>query len=328
MSKTPEISVILPSHNGMKFLPTAVQSILQQTFANFELILLDDGSTDETPQYAKTISDHRLRYVRLEKVGLVGALNTGLKLAKSELIARMDADDIALPTRLARQHELFSKNSRLLVCSTLFEHIDENGHVQQRSNAAPTPISHAAIAFHTLFSPPFLHPGTMFRREEVLRLGGYDRTYDVAEDYELWTRLLSIGTGTNINEILLRYRLHGGKVSTNNREKQFKQSSIISSKYAASVVPSLTENAWAPVRDLILNRCPVKFNPALSLNIFRLVCKHFKDTYPSDPSLNEQIQYWGDRYRHSVGCEAKAAIPNLAKSMKFLTLRRKIKAIY
>ena len=131
--------------------------------------MLDDGSTDETPQYAKTISDRRVQYVRLEKVGLVGALNTGLKLAKSELIARMDADDIAISTRLARQHEMFRMDSQLIVGSTGYERIDEHGDLHCSQQTIPMPTTHAAITFFALFAAPFLHPGSMFRREHAER---------------------------------------------------------------------------------------------------------------------------------------------------------------
>src|SRR4051812_31537258 len=104
MSSTPLISVLLPVHNGMPYLPEAVESILGQTFPRLELLLIDDGSTDDTPRYARSLGDRRVCYHRLEKVGLVGALNYGLSVARADRVARMDADDISVPDRLTRQY--------------------------------------------------------------------------------------------------------------------------------------------------------------------------------------------------------------------------------
>src|SRR5262245_36140263 len=107
MSASPAISVLLPVHNGMPYLPETVASILAQTCTDFELLAIDDGSTDDTPRYLNSLHDLRIRYHRLNKVGLVGALNYGLEQARAPLVARIDGDDIALPERLARQIDYF-----------------------------------------------------------------------------------------------------------------------------------------------------------------------------------------------------------------------------
>jgi cellulose synthase/poly-beta-1,6-N-acetylglucosamine synthase-like glycosyltransferase len=228
----PQISVVLPIHNGMPYLPDTIQSVLEQSFRDFELIALDDGSTDETWSYLQAQDDPRLRAIRLEKVGLVGALNRALDEAKAPLIARIDADDIALPNRLAAQHQFMAERPKvaLLGCQALC--IDERG---SPSGTRRFPLSSGAIRFQMFFGCPFLHPGTMFRRGAAMDIGGYRKEYFPGEDYDLWSRLIVRHQTANHCEPLMRYRVHSQSITGTQASVLTEMCGKIASDYAARI---------------------------------------------------------------------------------------------
>lgn len=226
----PQISVVLPVHNGMPYLPDTLQSILDQSFHDFEIIALDDASTDDTWSYLQSLADARVRPIRLEKTGLVGALNRGLQEAKAPLIARIDADDIALPNRFAAQYEFLAKhpNVALLGCQALC--IDEDG---SPSGTRRFPTSHEAIRFQMFFGCPFLHPGTMFRRGLAVDIGGYRNEYFLGEDYDLWSRVVVGHPTANHCETLMQYRVHSKSITGMNTAVQTEACAKIASDHAA-----------------------------------------------------------------------------------------------
>ena len=197
MEDGPAISVVMPVYNGMPFLPETLDCLLSQTESNFELVVVDDGSTDATPSILAEAArrDRRIRVVSLAHGGIVSALNAGLAAARAPLIARMDADDLCLPERLALQRQALEADSELgLVASQVAYGGDAavnrgfalfvdwtNGLVDPRD-----------IRLKRFVETPLIHPTVMFRRECVTRFGGY-RDGDFPEDYELWLRWLDRG---------------------------------------------------------------------------------------------------------------------------------------
>lgn len=212
--QSPRVSVVLPVWNGERYLAAAVQSILDQTFAAFELLIVDDGSTDQTLPIARHFGamDARIKLVRIGHGGVANALNAGLRQASAPYVARMDADDISLPSRLQMQIDYLDSHPRCVVVGCDTEVIDEN---ENDLGVISFPSTHAALVDVLLSGKgsPFVHPAVVMRAEAVRAVGGYRPEHCPSEDYELWLRLIHSGEFASIPECLLRYRMHRDSVS-------------------------------------------------------------------------------------------------------------------
>lgn len=215
---TPRVSVVLPVRDEERYVEEAVASILRQTFGDFELIVVDDGSSDGTGEIlaASAATDRRMRIVHGKGSGLVEALNTGIALARGTYVARMDADDVSLPERLARQvHEMDARPS-LGVLGTRVRYIDADGRPVGAWNVpVGTQLVHWALAFGT----PIAHPSVLMRRAE-LPAPPYRTSDPHAEDYDLWVRLSARTMLDNLEETLLERRVHGASASDRNASVQ------------------------------------------------------------------------------------------------------------
>jgi glycosyltransferase involved in cell wall biosynthesis len=249
-----KISVAMPVHNGMPFLPLTVESVLRQTFPDFELVVIDDASTDETPAYLKALADPRIRYHRVDRVGLVGALNHCLQHAGAEIVARIDADDLAHPTRLQKQYEYLQAHPDCLVVGCQFDLINERGEITGHSSL---PVSDEAIRWTMLWQSPILHPGAMFRRAPAVALGGYRREFEASEDYDLWSRLAAHGGLGNLPENLAQWRRHSRAVGAVYTEQQLGHAIRISTNYARTLGPRVNpERIGELYRFLATGRSP------------------------------------------------------------------------
>jgi glycosyltransferase involved in cell wall biosynthesis len=200
------LTVLLPVKNGERWLDAAIASIRAQTFGDFELLAIDDGSTDGTAAIIArhAVEDSRIVPLANPKRGLVSGLNFGMQRAEAPLIARMDADDIALPTRFERQVARMSAEPDLLVLGTGYFRIDEAG---RRTGTVVPPLEPAAVAHALERVNAIAHPTVMMRRDAVLAAGGYREAYLRAEDYDLWLRLAERGKLANLPDPLIEYRL-------------------------------------------------------------------------------------------------------------------------
>ncbi len=234
MSKTPKISVIMPVFNTAKWLKAAVKSILKQDFKDFELIIINDGSTDDSSKILNRLAkkDDRIILIERENRGIVASLNEGLDIAKGEYIARMDSDDISHKKRFSTQLKFMSQND-LDLCGTFMLNYDENGDLIRLSSY---PKSHDScfmmLANHTAFS----HPTVMMRRQFLasnnLRYG--EGKYKDAEDYALWTQMANAGAKMgNVSGALLDYRLHPNQLCATNSDRLKSDAANISAEFLA-----------------------------------------------------------------------------------------------
>lgn len=204
-SSDPKVTVLLPAYNAQEFIEAAVESVLAQTLTEFEIVVIDDGSTDATPQLLAELAsrDKRIRVITHEhNQGLVAALNGGLKIARAELVARLDADDTAYPQRLERQVQIFHGNPDVVLCATAYERVDADANVVK---TAGPPLTHAALAGALLTGNCLIHSSVMFRRSSALAVGGYHAEWFPAEDYDLWIRLLDVGRYQGLSSVEVRY---------------------------------------------------------------------------------------------------------------------------
>lgn len=219
----PRVSVIMPAYNCQRFVREAVSSILAQTFRDFEFIIIDDGSTDGTTRELTTLAtgDSRVRLVSRPNTGYTKAINEAMSLATAPLIARMDADDISLPERLALQVAKFDAEPDLVLLGGSFTFIDDAGRQIRRFTP---PADHAELD-HLAFTGgnPFCHPLVMFRRDAYDRVGGYDSAFEPSEDIDLWLKLAEVGRVSCLPDLLLLYRQHAGSVSEQRQTKQIER---------------------------------------------------------------------------------------------------------
>jgi len=207
---SPIFSVLLPAYNARKHIRRALSDITAQTFRDFEVVVVDDGSDDDTADIVNSVSDPRIRMIRLpENRGLVGALNAGLAAAKGKWIARQDADDRCRPNRLERQHQLISRNPNAVLFYSWATLIDERG--WWRGTLRP-PVDDAGLRWDLCFRNPIPHTSAVFPTDLVRNeMGGYSGD-NVTADFDLWSQLLRKGSAAGDNACLVSYRNHGSSI--------------------------------------------------------------------------------------------------------------------
>ena len=215
----PAISVVLPVYNGEDTLLAAIESIRAQTFTDWELLVLDDGSSDQSLEVAESAAsaDDRVKSIPLNHSGLINTLNHGLELAAAELVARMDADDISLPLRLEKQVAFLRDHPQVAVLGGAAVTFDSHGEIRQKI-CHPTESPDVAAAMEKNSS--LVHPSVMMRRDVVLSLGGYRKPFLAAEDYDLWLRVMEGRQIANLPDVILRYRIGGTQESVVQAEQQ------------------------------------------------------------------------------------------------------------
>jgi glycosyltransferase involved in cell wall biosynthesis len=202
----PAVSVVMSVYNGAQYLNEAIDSMLGQTFKNFEFIIIDDGSTDRSNEIIKAYNDSRIVLIEQDNTGLAIALNNGIRLARTNYIARMDADDIALPQRLESQIAFLHENPDLVLIGTNALVIDKIGEFVFRSNL-PTEWEVIKQQFP---ETSFYHSSVMFKKDAFYKAGGYfeetSKLYSF-EDSILWNKMKKFGKMANLSEPLIKYRL-------------------------------------------------------------------------------------------------------------------------
>lgn len=206
----PRVTVLMPVYNAAPYLQEAIGSILGQSYRDFNFLIIDDGSTDGSSDIISSFRDPRITVMRNERnLGWIASLARGMEQARSELVARMDADDISLPERLAKQVRFLDENPKVGVCGTWYRYFGAG-----RKKTVRYPTDPAELSSGLLFNSRLGHPTVMLRRE-LFRAAGltYDASFSHAEDYDLWARAADICDLANIGEVLLHYRIHPHQVT-------------------------------------------------------------------------------------------------------------------
>ena len=205
MFDKPKISVIMAVYNGGKYLGGAIDSILNQTFKDFEFIVVNDGSTDNTEEILNTYSDRRLRTITQENMGLAKSLNKAIKISKGRYIARMDADDLSLPKRLELQVAFLDKYKNVGLIGTASNYINEDGRILL---TVSMPADNEIIQKRLLKENCFVHGSVMIRREVLEKVGYYREEFKCSQDYDLFLRIAKHYKVGNLKEVLYKWRLH------------------------------------------------------------------------------------------------------------------------
>jgi glycosyltransferase involved in cell wall biosynthesis len=206
----PAVSVLMSVRDGAPWVGDAVRSVLEQSEADLELIVIDDGSVDATPALLGAVRDPRLRVERRPPAGLTLALNRAIELARAPLLARLDADDVALPERLARQTRFLDAHPEVGLLGTGAREVDAAG---RAVGLVTPPADDPGIRRALIRRNPFVHSSVLMRRRVIDEVGGYDPALPVAQDYELWMRMSRVTRLANLPEPLVVRRLLPGRVS-------------------------------------------------------------------------------------------------------------------
>lgn len=241
------VSIILPIYNGEKYIYQAIESVLNQTYANFELIIIDDGSTDSSKTIISSFDDQRIVLVSRENRGLIASLNQGIELSKGAYIARMDADDICYVDRLEQQINFFKTHPNIGTLFSGIEYINPDGQVFDKNIAGK---SYLLEPVELLFGCPVCHPTAVFNMQTLSKTDiQYDQSYNKTEDFELWTRLVTISDIGVLAKPLLQYRVHPGSIT-----------SLGNAEQRHTAIKALRANLTGNVSDYISNQISVLFN--------------------------------------------------------------------
>lgn len=247
MIATPKISVVMPVWNGEKYLREAIDSILSQTLADFELIVVDDGSTDSTPAILASYRDERIRTFRVNHLGFVGAINTGIAQARAHWLARHDADDISYPQRLQKQWNAVQADKSAVLCFTNYAYF---GDVTAASGLQYCSRSRALLALRLCYQNPIVHSTVLLKKSALDAVGGYRPEETQSEDFSLWGRMIEAGNLLALTEPLVKLRVHPASASRVNAEAVRQWALQIAVRHCHTLMNLDTDEAARLIRTL------------------------------------------------------------------------------
>lgn len=282
----------MSAHNAEKYLSEAIESILNQTFSDFEFIIIDDASTDGTKKIIEeyTIKDARIKLIsNPTNLGLTKSLNIGLEQAQGEYIARLDADDLSEPERLQKQYDFMEAHSEYALIGSWVKIIGENGeNLTERKPPADTSL----IKFHFIFGKPCIwHSAIFFRKDKIAGIGNYNEEYRYSQDLNLYVRLLERELISNAPEFLVRHRLHSSSIGRKNSEAQH-------TFYLQSIFELINKNyielSWEDLlkRDEARNQKTKRLKDLLTaLRIDRQIYAKYLDKEKPSSELEKQMDH-------------------------------------
>lgn len=274
MKDKPLISVIMPLHNAEQFVEDAIKSVIAQSHFNFEFIIVDDHSTDNSPlicsRYKKI--DKRIKFFKNDKEKGVGnAINKAISVSKGDYIARMDADDIMVFDRLEKQVNFLEKNKEIICLGSYMKEIDENNQIIGKRTVS---TNHSQIYEKMFYTMGIQSPALMINRDLVPKNFSWCKNYGILDDLDLLFKLINFGKFANLNEYLMLYRIHKNNLSLKNIKKTFKEALMIRKdavkKYHYK--PTIKSKMIMHIQTIVVNLLPEKF----LYNLYKLFSKYEK----------------------------------------------------
>lgn len=320
-----EISVIMPTYNvSITYLKDAVDSILTQTFRDFEFIIIDDGSTNGIWDYLRNLKDERIRLFRNERnQGVTKTLNTGLKLARGKYIARMDSDDISLPTRFERQYSYMERHPDVILCGTRVEGFGDRHYIsggkwrRKLENMEDYRI-------HLLFANPGPYHPTVFIRNEMLKrnLITYDETLVCAQDYGLFATVSRFGRVVTLDDVLVQYRIHKNQICIAHKESQFQSDKQIQKKLLCQILGDISQEDLDRHFYFLSGRCAeAKADPWISEWIERILFENARCGIYNQKKLRKHMRLIKRRLVRQSFSEDMAVSEKLALSSQYLNMK-------
>ncbi|EHQ27362.1 glycosyltransferase family 2 protein [Mucilaginibacter paludis] len=222
-TSNPQITVLMPAYNAADYIAPAIQSVLDQTFIDFELLIINDGSTDDTLAVINTFDDQRIVVITQPNGGVACALNTGLIYARAPYIARFDADDICYPKRLETQYDFMVSNPEYDILGSAVDYTDMHG--QHVFNFQPPAYSNEQIRQLNYTVCPFIHSSVFYKKEVIIGFGGYDKSAYSFEDHLLWRNILRSVKAFNFSQPLIKVRLNPESITIDEkwRSREFRR---------------------------------------------------------------------------------------------------------
>jgi glycosyltransferase involved in cell wall biosynthesis len=289
----PAVTVLMPVYNAEPFLRESIESILRQSWTDFELLIVNDGSTNHTRHIIDSYNDPRIRVLdQLANTGLARSLNLGLNAARAPLVARQDADDRSHPARLKTQVEFMHANPEVALLGTQVRVLNKHGRTSRRPGWQKA-VTDTAIRFQSLFDNPFIHSSVMFRRDIVWQeLGGYDETFATGQDFELWSRVAARYKVWNLPATLIAYRFHSSSTSARYDDNHLERSSLI---VAANLrcylgLEQVPEQWLRLISTLHVNPTALSNSELRELlNVIEEIYSRFLERYPNEQQ-NEEVR--------------------------------------
>lgn len=307
MNKIPRLSVVLPAYNAEKTIRRAIESILNQTFKDFELIVINDGSIDRTAEIISSYTDKRINFVNLDKnEGLVSALNRGLKLSRGEFIARQDADDESLLNRFARQLNVIESDEELGVVGAATLLRTETGRVV---GSYKYPDDSTLAEWQAIFKTPVAHSTVILRKSIIEAAGAYSGEYKYAEDFELWTRVARVGKIISLKEPLVYYAISEGGESQLNRNLQDERHVSIAQRNIEGLVGGKLDSKIVRALTLAVDRADESLSVDCVIESIRSMAQ-IRDCYVSkQESLREN--------KNSINLDYRDRVMRLFRKMRY-----------
>lgn len=283
----PLVTVLMSVYNGEKYLSEAIESILNQTYKNFEFLIIDDGSTDSSKKIVKSYNDSRIKLIENEEnIGLTRSLNKGIELSKGKYIARMDADDISFPERLEKQVDFMENHEDVAVCGSCAGIINEKD-IEYSSFINPETSAEIKVAL--FFFNPIAHPTVMIRKDVLNEIGSYDPYFEKTQDYDLWYRIYLAGHDFyNFQEKLLIYRNHKTNITNTNLDKQLFYANICLQKlYSHCLGRNINYETVSIIRNLFMG-ISAEINIIVLLRVMFLLKKLKRKLMINIPGIKEE----------------------------------------
>jgi glycosyltransferase involved in cell wall biosynthesis len=282
---TPQISVLMSVYNGELFLRESIESILGQTFGDYEFIIINDGSTDGTKEILDKFSatDTRIKVINQKNRGQASSFNKHYKYARAGYIAIMDSDDISLPTRFEKQIKFLENHPEIGILGTWIELINEEGHV---TGKWCTPVLPGLVKWGLTYSASIAHATVLMRRTIFSQLKGYNERTPYAADYDLWIRAVNLTKAANLPEVLYKYRIWGKSVCATFKNEQFDNTTgVINSYLDKLLTPQIDYDLVISFRKFFLNQ--TLHDHRESILVGRLLLRLFR-TFVDDPSISQE----------------------------------------